>query len=509
MSQSSAADAPAVLASIVSVGHPDPVTRSRVLRCRRSDGSEFLVTLTEATAGELFGTITVGPFPPGGREDDSGVFEPHPVAEVLSRQIRDSGPDTLLGLLLVDLERPAAGFGGQDRQLGDGDVTAIAATVRTALPEGSRLVRVLMSRMAVVLPDVSGEDDVQAWADRIVATAAETRDRTRAGQGEVGALVHIGGVVTRAHQGSARLLLHRAGQALHRTWQPGMPHIVIGEHSETEAGHRRENLQQALSRAATDDSLGVHLQPVVDLRSHEILGFESLARWTWGGRLLTAGQFIPLAEETGAVFDIDAVVLRRACRLAARMRRESGRPLRVSVNVSALHLASTAEPATLVADALDEAGLPGSALVVELPEAGGIADLSAAAASVSAIRSLGCSVALTHFGAGTATLRNLTELPSTAVKVDRSITAKLPDPAAAAVISGVVRTASLMGLHVVAEGIETTDHADRIAGLGVRYGQGVLYGAPMPPDQAFARANKASWHALPGAQNRPGPGRTR
>jgi diguanylate cyclase (GGDEF)-like protein/PAS domain S-box-containing protein len=245
---------------------------------------------------------------------------------------------------------------------------------------------------------------------------------------------------------------------------------------------QRLQLKSDLLEAAFDTSqFEILYQPIVDLADGSVAALEALLRWDHPelGRI-APNDFIPIAEETGAIVAIGRHVLRRACLDAQGWRAHTGRDLKVSVNVSTRQLRGDALVGH-VAEALRESGLPADRLVLEITETQLMRDVDEGVTTLLAIRDLGVRLAIDDFGTGYSSLSQLERLPVQALKIDREFTASHEDDSAhARVLSAVAEIGDSLGLNTVAEGIETADQLRRLRGLNYRYGQGYLFSEPVP-----------------------------
>src|SRR4051812_2714300 len=234
--------------------------------------------------------------------------------------------------------------------------------------------------------------------------------------------------------------------------------------------------------------LTVAYQPVISVRSGEVVAAEALARLQdpETGVLLAPDAFIPLAEQTGRIARIDRMVLEQSAPLAVRWRAILGpRPFSVGVNFS---VAGLSKPGLVdfIADTCSAAGLPCDALVVEVTET----VLSAAEdheAVLRAIDELGCNVTMDDFGTGYSSLSHLTRFPISGIKIDRRFVWEL----GAGGLGGLVATALVrlghdLGLHVVAEGVETPEQLEALRAAGCPFAQGYLISRPLPAQELTA-----------------------
>jgi EAL domain-containing protein (putative c-di-GMP-specific phosphodiesterase class I) len=225
-----------------------------------------------------------------------------------------------------------------------------------------------------------------------------------------------------------------------------------------------------------------HYQPIVAVRSGEIVAAEALVRWNHPRHgLLSPSAFVPAAEQTGTIPAIDRVVLEQACHAAAAWTAEDGyaKDAAVHVNLSGEGLRTT-ELVGVVADVLARTGLAPRRLVLELTESVLIAELPTAGPTLNALRKLGVRIALDDFGTGYSSLSCLRSLPVDILKVAKPfVDGAGRTPHDHALLAMILELGSLFGVSVVAEGIERQDQLDALADLKCDMGQGFFLGRPL------------------------------
>jgi EAL domain-containing protein (putative c-di-GMP-specific phosphodiesterase class I) len=237
---------------------------------------------------------------------------------------------------------------------------------------------------------------------------------------------------------------------------------------------RRRVLSRDLLTAVDDGSLELVYQVQQSVRTGETVGFEALLRWTH--RIhgpISPVEFIPIAEENGAIIPIGAWVARRACRDAM------GWPahVKVAVNLSPAQFRDDLD-ATLIA-CLDASGLPASRLEVEITESLLIENPAYVQTLLRRIKALGVSIAMDDFGTGFSSLSTLQAFPFDKIKIDRSFVEKLTtNPQAAAIVRAVVNLGKSLDIPVLAEGVERQAHLDFLKEQGCASAQGYLLGRP-------------------------------
>jgi len=229
-----------------------------------------------------------------------------------------------------------------------------------------------------------------------------------------------------------------------------------------------------------------HYQPIVDLDTGALVGFEALARWRHPtGGMLLPDLFIPVAEETGLVVAIGGWMLAEACRQARAWQRDPRwAGLGISVNVSGRQLAQggfTGE----VERALKTTGLDPACLTLEITETSLMQNLGTGAGVIQRLHAMGVGLHLDDFGTGYSSLAYLHSFPVHALKVDRSFINRMDSaPEQSAIVNAIVTLAHNLGMEVVAEGVETPGQAEALRALRCRRAQGFLFSAPLPAEEA-------------------------
>jgi len=263
----------------------------------------------------------------------------------------------------------------------------------------------------------------------------------------------------------------------------------IYEPLQAEAVRRRFSMETELRVAIESDRLTLAYQPLIELKTGRVAGFEALARWTDDdGRVIPPDQFIPVAEESGLIVQLGRWALETAMRTLADWDREAGRilPIGISVNMSPIQI-SRDDVAAAVSAALGASGISGARLTVELTESAIIKDPDRAATALNALKRLDARVAMDDFGTGYTSLASMQLLPIDALKIDRRfVSAMMDDGDSAAIVHAILSLAKALGMETTAEGIENAELALGLAELGCTYGQGFHYAEALPAAEALA-----------------------
>lgn len=270
-------------------------------------------------------------------------------------------------------------------------------------------------------------------------------------------------------------LLTHADTALYRAKSEGRATYRFFEARMGLEVRQRRELEHELRHARARKQLSLVFQPQRDIQNGGIIGFEALLRWKHPTRgAISPDVFIPLAEETGAIMEIGAWVLREACREAVSWEK----PLTVAVNVSAIQI-HNASFAQSVHEILLETGLSPGRLELEITETALVRDLNRALTTLRQIKSLGVRIAMDDFGTGYSSLSNLRAFPFDKIKIDRSFVKSVNANAqAATIVRAVLGLGRGLGLPVLAEGVETDAELSFLQTEGCETVQGYLFGRP-------------------------------
>jgi EAL domain-containing protein (putative c-di-GMP-specific phosphodiesterase class I) len=277
-------------------------------------------------------------------------------------------------------------------------------------------------------------------------------------------------------------LLPDADAALQRAKATGRGGVEVYDDVLRTSALKRLRLEREFRRALAAGEIAVAFQPILDLHDGRPRAVEALARWTHPERgAVSPAVFVPLAERCGLIGELGRVVLREACRRLAGWRAElpGAEDLWASVNVSAHQIAGGELPGD-VRDALRDAGLPPDALALEVTESALMEEIDAPGPVLALLRGLGVRILLDDFGTGYSSLGYLRRFPVDGLKLDRAFVDGVAHPDAAAVVEAIIGMATKLGLQLTAEGVETSEHAERLRLLGCPLGQGYMLARPLP-----------------------------
>lgn len=285
-------------------------------------------------------------------------------------------------------------------------------------------------------------------------------------------------------------ILRNVDQALYRSKNEGRRTYCMFRPEMNLEAQKRRLMEIDLRKAIDDEALTVFFQPIVDVAKGKVTCFEALVRWRRETGMVSPGEFIPLAEQTGLIVDLGGLVLRKACMEAASW--PTG--IRVAVNLSAVQFQHNAV-IRQVTEALLVSGLPAHRLEVEITESLALKDMGRTIEVIETLRRMGVRIALDDFGTGETSLSYLDKIPFDKVKVDRSfVTTLTPTSRSARIIEFLTKDVADSDATVVVEGVETQEELKILRDLGVCEIQGFLLSKPRPAaefDDMLASVAKA------------------
>ena len=381
-------------------------------------------------------------------------------------------------LLLCDLDRFKGVNDAHGHPAGDHLLQLVAARLRNVSRAGTTIARLGGDEFALVVPLDGGDpcgpaSEAAQLARRVIALLGQPFALPDGPVAQIG--VSIGIALAQAGEEDADTLVRRADAALYRAKADGRGRLHLFDPGLDASIQTRALLEGELREAVARDQLLPHFQPLVDMATGRLIGFEMLARWPHPTRgMIPPGEFIPIAEDAGLIGPMTEGLLRRACRAAAAWPSDTF----VACNLSPLHLRDCGLPAT-VRSILTETGLPAHRLEMEITESALVGDIDLAQDLLGKLKALGVRLALDDFGTGYSSLRHLQLLPIDKLKIDASfVRAMGSDTESRKIVAAVIGLSHSLGLLTVAEGIEDGGTAALLRDLGCDIGQGWLYGRP-------------------------------
>ncbi len=410
------------------------------------------------------------------------------IGQVMARQ-SSGGPH--FAVLLLDIDRFQSVNDSLGNVMGDLVLTTTATRLARVRRVGDTLARLSADEFALLTEEVSDPATALIEASRMSAAVArplylENRDIVLTAS--VGIALSISGYER------AEDMLRDASLAMVRAKSAGRARAEVFDTRLRDRALIQVRTESDLRRALDEGHLRVYYQPIVTLDDRRIVGFEALIRWQHPERgLLGPGEFIPLAEESGLIVPIGRWVLEEAARQLVVW--QTGHPERqtlfTSVNVSTRQLRDD-DLLGLVERVIRKTGIRPASLKLEITESMLMHGQDEAEPMMRAIQGLGVHFSIDDFGTGYSSLSYLHRVPADTIKIDKSFVQAIGEgPEKAAIVQLIAALGDMLGMDVVAEGIETEQEAQFLIGLRCRYGQGYLFARPLPADRVEQELDRA------------------
>ncbi len=378
-----------------------------------------------------------------------------------------------MALLFCDLDHFKLVNDSRGHEAGDAVLVETAERLLACIRDGDTAARLGGDEFVVLCEALPSRGHAEQVAQRLIDEVTKPMQRAH----DVTMTVSVG--IALSEPGiTAADLLRNADAALYRAKENGRDQHALFAPELIERATRRLGLEHELREAMRAGSLFLDYQPVRRLGDGTVAAYEALVRWDHPVRgVLAPDAFLPVAEASDLVLEIDRYVLQRACDDAVAWGTGPDVP-NVSVNISARHVGRGLLPG-LVARALGRSGLPPARLTLELTETALLGVTPTATSELDTLVHLGVRLAIDDFGTGYSSLTHLVDVPASYVKIDRSFVARMgSSDASTAIVEAVVSLCRALHIDVVAEGIEDEDQRRMLSRLGCSYGQGYLLGRP-------------------------------
>ncbi|GEM_PF-4343598 len=424
----------------------------------------------------------------------------HLLAQLAAEQDRVAAGTGPTAVICLDIDQFKLLNVARGTQIGDEVLRETARRLKSVLRRGDTLARTGSDEFVVVLrTEGLGDGEARSLSEGVAAKLL----RSLAAPFDL----DDGSLTIRASAGISLIhadtrdgldALREAQLALRRSKTQGDNHPVFFEQNMLAGFHERLTLEQDLRTAIGSDQLFLHVQPQHNARG-QLTGGEALLRWRHPERgMVPPDQFIALAEASGLIIELGAWVLNTGCRILCDLHREDP-SLTLAVNISPAQFKHP-DFVDEVRRALEAAGACASGLILEITEGLLITDVNHAAERLAELVELGVRFSIDDFGTGFSSFAYLRQLPLYEIKIDRSFINGLPgDKASVGIVCSILSMGSHLGLHVVAEGVETQEQSDFLQANLCPSQQGWLHGRPMPTDSFLEGVRALSAAAHPGA----------
>ncbi len=389
-----------------------------------------------------------------------------------------------VAVLFLDLDGFKTVNDVRGHAVGDRVLADVATRLMDIVRRGEFIGRLGDDEFVVVTHRFAQAADVIALGHRLIREVELPLDH----DGSFFSLSACVGVAIPTADTSALDMIGQADNAVYQAKRRGHGCVELFDVSMKEQLDRETELEVALGEAVQNEELVLHLQPVTDLRTNCVVGAEALVRWMRPGHgMVPPGDFIPIAERSGLILEVERWVLTQACqRLVEWKQRDSLCPRRIAVNISGRHLSE----GDLLADIDAVLGMTGAdptMLELELTETKLLEDMDRAKTVLGELRARGITIAIDDFGTGYSSMTYLRELPIDCIKIDRSFIALATEHGYdSTIVEALLMIGRTLNVTVVAEGVETDEQLEYLRARGCQLAQGFLLARPMGIDDAEA-----------------------
>ncbi|PQV64718.1 PAS domain S-box-containing protein/diguanylate cyclase (GGDEF) domain-containing protein [Abditibacterium utsteinense] len=408
--------------------------------------------------------------------------------------IQRGNGDNPIAVLFIDLDNFKYINDSLGHAAGDELIVEIGRRLKVSLRAGDTAARFGGDEFVVLLESVDSPHYVIQVAERLLDSLREPFNLSGR---EVFTTPSIGIAFSTGQYDHPDELLRHADAAMYEAKRLGKARYEVFQSSMSTSALNRLEIENDLRRALQKNEFFLHFQSKWNLETHELCGFEALVRWQHPQRgLVSPGDFIPIAEETGLIVPLGFMVLKSACEQAKLWSADLEKPIFMAVNVSARQL-QLPEIVPLVARVIKESGFSPSCLILEITESSIVERTGAMLDTLNSLKALGVKLAIDDFGTGYSSLAYLRAFPFDYLKIDRQFVTNVHEEGGnGVIISSMITLAHALGLRVIAEGAEQIEEVAHLRHLGCDMAQGYYFGRPMNTAETEARFELVSCQAV-------------
>jgi len=398
--------------------------------------------------------------------------------QAIKRLKRD--PEAFYAVVYLDMDRFKLVNKTFGHVTGDRLLMVIANRLQKLLRDVDTLARFGGDEFAILAEGLKGADEAATMADTVLRQLVAP---FRLKKQEIFVTGSIGVVLGSAAYEHPDQVLRDADNAMYSSKEHGGDHFTIFDAGLRVVTQRRMEMELALRQALENGEITPHYQPIVSLQAGEITGFEALARWKHPQQgYIPPAEFIPIAEETGIINELGALILRQSCQrmVTLAQKHPASAHLTLSVNISVRQF-KRPDFVDEVATILEETGIDPSRVHLELTESVLMDDADAAVDIIKRLKALSVKVVVDDFGTGYSSLSYIQRFPFDSLKVDRSFVGNMNEAEQnMEIVRTIIAMAHKLGLEVVAEGVELAEHREALADLRCEGAQGYYFSKPVP-----------------------------
>jgi diguanylate cyclase (GGDEF)-like protein len=386
----------------------------------------------------------------------------------------------IMAILLLDLNRFKLINDTFGYSTGDILLQTVATRLKSCVRDLDAVFRLGDDEFAIVLEKLVQQQDAARVANRILSICSLP---FQLGEQELYVTISIGISIFPSDGEEMEVILKNAEAAMHRAKELGSNNYQHYKPTMNSKAFKQLTLELNIRKALRENQFVVFYQPLIDLTTGTITGSEALVRWKHPDLgLISPAQFIPLAEETGLIISIGEWVLRTACHQARLWQNKFGKPLTISVNLSARQFQQQ-DLVSVVNSALENANLKPEYLELEITESLGMKNPELTLRTLNELKSKGIRISIDDFGTGYSSLSYLKRFPIDTIKIDRSFVSDIQSNTNdAAIVVAIIALAHSLKLKVIAEGVEKPEQAEYLREHGCEKVQGFLYSPPICSD---------------------------
>jgi len=391
-------------------------------------------------------------------------------------------PDFKFAVLFLDLDRFKTVNDSLGHSTGDKLIKHVAERLTGSIYEGDLVARFSGDEFAIIVQDVTDVSEMLNFAELIKHKISSP---FVVGGRKIFTSVSIGIALGNSSYTEAEEILRDADIAMYHAKESEKDYVIFDKMMHTRAVTRMQ-LETDLRMAVERGEFCVYYQPIIDLNTMRLAGFEALMRWNHPTRgLVPPGEFIPVCEDTGLIVPVTLWILRESCNQLVRWKKQfPTSPLMMSVNLSGKHFMQN-DLVAQINDILGETEINPADLKLELTESAVMENAERVISMLRELKNLGVQLSIDDFGTGYSSLSYLHRFPIDTLKVDRSFVSEMETGSEnGEIVRTIISLAKTLRMNVVAEGIESIHQIHQLQILGCEYGQGFLFSRPVPRVEA-------------------------